>query len=334
MIGDDEIMSRLIKSLTSGKYALDQTQLEVALGGVERILANNLQPLSRIFAPFVPVVNNAQLDKLRDENYALQTQIDRQQGEIERLKFQLLQQAKQKVIVKQHPENTTFARRPWTAEEYQRGIRMFSEGASWSDVACSLGRREGEVKGKFINRPPDEVLLGESIEIHIEGPMSFYELWKIASDLFGEGWRSRLESRFNLPAETILWNPPETFLDDKQMHELREWWQRRRSMRAAKTGKYTLNNDMEKLRTEIHNAGPRGMTQREMEESGVITPADVGFRRYDLVKLRLIFDSGNKHGRSILWVDSAYRDHYPEAWKTTMAELDKPLQPEIVKMSG
>lgn len=334
MVNDKEIMARLIKSLTSAKYALDENQLEVALGGVERILANNLQPLAAMFIPLVPKIvrsaDTAQVDKLMDEVIELRSKNDSLRTEVERLRMQLLEQVKQKVSAIRVPEraqpsnSTRKSQKPWTPEEYQTGVRMFKNGASWGEVSRKINRSEGEVKGRFINRGPSEELLGEKIEVQTDGPMTFLELWKIGSECCGEGWRAKIEAFLGLPQEYILWNDPSQIFSPTQIASLREWWGRRKHGRR-RTGRYSLNPDMRDLREAIRAAGPNGMTVQEMIESDAIRQENISYRRFDLTKARLIFDCGKKRGRGTVWVDCTFSSHYPEAWEASMTELDQAL---------
>jgi hypothetical protein len=183
-----------------------------------------------MFAPFVPNPRyNQELEKLRDQRDDLYTQIDHLHVENERLKIQLVQQAAQRVVVIKQPvpvQPAQSSRRSWTAEEYQLGVKMFIEGASWSVVSRRLGLKEGEVKGMFINRAPHEELLAEPIYVHSSGPMSIMELWKIGHGLYFEGWRHQIEARYHLPKESILWHTPVVVLTETAIGELRAEWQR------------------------------------------------------------------------------------------------------------
>ncbi len=76
---EDDLIRRLRLSLISAKHALDDHQLEAALGGVERLLANNLQPIASHFSP--KIIDTAKIDALIDEKFDLIAQIKELQNQ-------------------------------------------------------------------------------------------------------------------------------------------------------------------------------------------------------------------------------------------------------------
>ena len=226
----DELLSRLRKALTAAERSLDPIQLEVALAGVARMLTNNIDHFGPMFAPIVPPVIKIVDDRVESliaENRQLLTEKHDLLVENEKLKWQLREVAAvRRPSPPPRPSVKPLSRKPWIPRDYQFGIQLFIDGGSWMDVARGLQRSEGEVKGKFINQRPDEKLLAEPIIIHTSGPMSILELWKIGHGLYGEGWRAKIETHFDLPPETILWHTPIEALTEDELRQLRIEWQR------------------------------------------------------------------------------------------------------------
>lgn len=113
----------------------------------------------------------------------------------------------------------------WTPESYQLALRLLiEEGRPGQEVAAHFGLTEGQIWGKFKNRALDEELLPQPVEVKTEGPMSTLELWKIGHDLYGEGWRAKIEDRFQKSGRVILFRPPAEVLTPEEIQILRRDW--------------------------------------------------------------------------------------------------------------
>jgi hypothetical protein len=220
----------------------------------------------------------------------------------------------------------------WTVQTYQAAISMlFDEGASWQDVCERFGLKEGQFWSKFKNAGPDESLL-PPIEVYESGEMDALELWKIGFELYGEGWRARIQSRFELGGRVILFNPPAEVLSQEQMQILRAEW--RAGVKAPKPKRmaYAPNADAGLILDILRKAGPKGMTDAEIGDQ---LPADTAstcrWRRYELVRERKVFNSKRKGGRSgkaIIWVAAEFANYYRDAWKDQQEWLDAAAKPQ------
>ena len=122
----------------------------------------------------------------------------------------------------------------WTPETYQTALKMLIEqNATGPEVAAHFGIKLGPFWSKFKNREPDEDLLGAPITVHSDGPMDVLELWRIGYDLYGLGWRNKIEKLFDLGGRVILFSAPSEVLTEDQMLVLRGYWQMKMAEKPA-----------------------------------------------------------------------------------------------------
>jgi hypothetical protein len=114
-------------------------------------------------------------------------------------------------------------RQAWSGRSYRTAIQLFREGNSEVIIAHKLGLSKGRVSRKLLLSPPDEMLLGQPIVVHAAGAMDFLELWKIGAALYGgNGWRRKIEERFELRQRSIGWRSPMETLTPKMRTTLRD----------------------------------------------------------------------------------------------------------------
>jgi hypothetical protein len=117
-----------------------------------------------------------------------------------------------------------------TPEAYQLACRMrIEENKSIPDIAKAMGvvypvghksvgkPRTGVFDGAF-DRALDETLLGREIVIKDEGPMDYYELWKLGWLVLGRDWRRIISNKVG---KRIAFQDPMTVLTQVQIDSLR-----------------------------------------------------------------------------------------------------------------